>query len=91
MNRDMAQVAVNRDGTEIIGENLVRAYYEGRYKSLVVEGDYFNMDDSRYTDYVTPWQNECGGWDNISIELPNGTIEKIIGRTLTFEDGPIEI
>lgn len=87
----MAQVAVNRDGTEIIGENLVRAYYEGRRNYLVLEGDYFNMDDSRYTDYVTPWPNECGGWDDVSIELPNGTIEKIVGRTLTFEDGPVTI
>ena len=87
----MALVAVNKNGTEVIGETLVRAYYEGRYHSLIVEGDYFNMDNSRYTDYVSPWQNENGGWDDVSVELPQGTIFKILGRQLTFDDGPVEI
>lgn len=27
----------------------------------------------------------------ISIDLPDGTIEKIIGRKLTWEDEPVEI
>lgn len=87
----MAQVAVNKNGTEIIGDYLVRGYYN-KYGSLVIEGDYFNMDESRYTEYVYPYQNsDTGGWEDIAIELPQGTIEKIIGRRLTFEDGRIEI
>ena len=39
------------------------------------------------------WVNR---WDIITddtwwINLPNGTIEKIIGRKLTWEDNPVEI
>ena len=29
--------------------------------------------------------------EDCSIELPSGTIEKIIGRKLTWEDEPVEI
>ena len=30
-------------------------------------------------------------YDGVSIELPKGTIEKIIGRKLTWKDAPVEI
>lgn len=44
----MALVAVNKNGTEVIADNLVRGYYTSK-GSLVLEGDYFNMDNSKYT------------------------------------------
>lgn len=86
----MAYVAVNMDGTEVIGDNLVRGYYTKR-GSLVLEGDYYRMDESKYTEWVYPYYNPDEGVENIAVVLPTGTIEKIIGRTLTFNDGPVEI
>ena len=35
---------------------------------------------------------ECQSFEtSTEIDLPSGTIEKILGRTLTFEESPIEI
>ena len=41
----MALVAVNKNGTEVIADNLVSGYYTSK-GALVLEGDYFNMNDS---------------------------------------------
>lgn len=75
----MAQLAVYKDGKEVIADNLV------------LEGDYFNMDDSKYTHWIAPYYNPDEGCEDISIELPKGTIRKLIGRELTFEESPVEI
>lgn len=35
---------------------------------------------------------ECQSFEiSTEIDLPSGTIEKILGRTLTFDESPIEI
>ena len=86
----MALLAVNKDGTEVIGNSLIKAYYTNK-NSLVLEGDYFNMDKTRYTHYVDPYYNPDEGVEDVSIVLPAGSIEKLIGRKLTWEDEPIEI
>lgn len=86
----MALLAVNKDGTEVIAGNLVRGYYTPN-GSLVLEGDYFNMDNSKYTNWISPYYNPDEGVEDISVELPNGTIEKLIGRALTWDDGPIKL
>lgn len=86
----MAQVAVCKNGKEVIADNLVRGYYTKK-GSLVLEGDYFNMDDSKYTHWISPYYNPDEGCEDISIELPKGTIKKLIGRELTFEENPVEL
>lgn len=50
----MALVAVNKNGTEVIADNLVRGYYTSK-GALVLEGDYFNMNDSKYTHWIAPY------------------------------------
>lgn len=86
----MAWLAVNKDGSEVIGNSLVKAYYTNK-NSLVLKGDYFKMDETKYTHYVDPYYNPDEGVEDVSIELPTGTIEKLIGRKLTWEDEPVEI
>lgn len=36
-------------------------------------------------------ENAAGQYDNYTVQLPNGTIEKIIGYKLTFEKSPIQL
>ena len=86
----MAWLAVNIDGSEVIGNILIKAYYTNK-NSLVLKGDYYNMDETKYTDYVDPYYNPDEGVEDVSIKLPAGTIEKLIGRKLTWEDEPVEI
>lgn len=86
----MAWLAVNKDGSEVIGNSLIKAYYTNK-NSLVLKGDYYNMDETKYTDYVDPYYNPDEGVEDVSIKLPAGTIEKLIGRKLTWEDEPVEI
>ena len=86
----MALVAVNKNGTEVIADNLVRGYYTSK-GSLVLEGDYFNMNDSQYTHWIAPYYNPDEGVEDISVELPKGTIERLIGRVLTWDNEPVEL
>ena len=37
----MAWLAVNKDGSEVIGNILIKAYYTNK-NSLVLKGDYYN-------------------------------------------------
>ena len=61
----MAYLAVNKDGREIITDNLRNTH-----------------------------RNERGGYwycGSQIVELPKGTIEKLIGRTLTWDNEPVEL
>lgn len=41
--------------------------------------------------YGKSWYNkDINGFDQ-SVELPYGSIQKLIGRTLTWEDEPVEL
>ena len=41
---------------------------------------------------VEEFYAECQSFEiSTEIDLPSGTIEKILGRTLTFDESPIEI
>ena len=57
------------------GENLFLGEPKRNY-----EGD--------YEDNVNVGYNECYC---TSIPVPDGTIQKLIGRTLTWEDKPVEL
>lgn len=86
----MALVAVNKNGTEVIADNLVRGYYTSK-GSLVLEGDFFNMDNSKYTHWIAPYYNPDEGCEDISVQLPKGSIKRLIGRELTWDDEPAEL
>ena len=49
------------------------------------------MDNSKYTHWIAPYYNPDEGVEDISVELPKGTIERLIGRGLTWYDEPIEL
>lgn len=59
---------------------------------LVVDKDetewIFNEEPIRITDDI--WEPHVP-WDDAFIELPKGSIEKLIGKVLTWDDDPIEI
>lgn len=50
-----------------------------------------NMKYGMYTDEIYESWNGQGGKSVYHIELPKGTIEKIIGEKLSFNDGPVKI
>ena len=90
----MACVAVNKNGKEVIADHLVRGYYTKK-RSLILKGDYFSSDplmkEEKFTTWIAPYYNPDEGVEDISVELPNGTIEKLIGRKMTWEDDPVEL
>lgn len=50
------------------------------------ERDYYPAEDIHF------WQSaDDDSNDNLRIELPSGSIEKLIGRTLTWDDEPVEL
>lgn len=86
----MALVAVDKNGNEVIADNLVRGYYTAK-GSLVLDGDYYNMDKSKFTHWIAPYYNPDEGCEDISVQLPKGSIKRLIGRELTWNDEPAEL
>lgn len=79
----MAQVGVNKDGTEVIGKYLSRGNedFGSVYETNKIEGKIW------FSIYNDPdW-----GMQNIAIPLPKGTIKKLIGRELTWEDEAVTL
>lgn len=71
----MVLFAVNLDGTEVCSNyNMYRAF--GRWSSLPEEKTDSNPIES--------WDNP----DDCIVELPKGTIEKLIGRKITWDNAP---
>ena len=76
----MAWVAVHKDGEENI---FTFKPYRRDYNHI----SYKLYKPTHWTDeYVSDYGNEYTG-----ISLPKGTIKKIIGRDLTWEDEPVEL
>lgn len=80
----MAQVGVNKDGTEVISEFLVRAVEEE--SGLLKESDKANGEF-----WICPLDDPNWGLINTALPLPKGTIKKLIGRELTWEDEAVTI
>lgn len=83
----MAQVAVNKDGSEVIGFRLFRATYfeEEDYNSIKLS------DKTSGCFWCNPYNDSEWGLIDTSVPLPKGTIKKLIGRELSWEDEPVEI
>ena len=84
----MAYLAVNKDGTEWISEEmLIRwPYIEKEDKRIKTRKQILTKDD-QYA-WTWPYNTEEGGQ---MVMLPKGSIEKLIGRTLNWEDEPYDI
>ena len=83
----MAFVAVNKNGSEVIGVDLFRAICSE-------EGDYNLIESSDKTNgyfWCDAFNDSELGILNVSIFLPRGTIKKLIGRELTWKDEPVEL
>lgn len=92
----MAIVAVNKDGTEVIANRLERCMGEGwrifpssLYRIPMEKCDVWG-DYDLWGNCVDDDGNAVG-WVNISVILSKGTIKKLIGRDLTWEDEPVEL
>lgn len=64
------------------------------YVSVTTSGNEY-LHDTKPTRKTVEWSNiEYIMWYNHtghSIKLPKGSIKKLIGRDITFEDGPIKL
>lgn len=73
----MTQVAVNKDGTEVIGVQLERFGYNDNGSLIRMGKQGFCWKDMRIVER--------------SYYLPKGSIKKLIGRDLTWEDEPVTL
>jgi hypothetical protein len=87
-------VAVDKDGTEKISNGgLIRRQFKGKRILSALWG----MCKGNYS--KNNWNKWCDGWSSDEkdflpfngVVLPKGTIEKIVGRKLTWEDEPVEV
>lgn len=85
----MAEVAVNKDGTEVIGDNLVRCKLD-KHHWLIPSGIY-KLDKTQTHFWGSIYDNPDEGFEDIALELPKGSIQKLIGRELTWDDEPVEL
>lgn len=77
----MAWLAVNENGVETMFHHKPTRQKGGR------KGFDYWLDEKTYFDIRC--LTTCA--DDYSIVLPNGIIEKLIGRKLTWEDEPVEL
>lgn len=82
----MACVAVNKNGIEVIGDDLVRCRYNKHWWLEPITIYHFPKEEA--TEWASIYDDPDEGYRNIAIELPKGTIKHLIGRELTWEDEP---
>lgn len=86
----MAVVAVNKNGTEVIGDNLVRCRLnDHRWLEPCTEYRYLNKENTDF--WACIYDNPDEGFEDIAIELPKGSILKLTGKELSWNDEPIEL
>ncbi|MEG1008260.1 MAG: fructan hydrolase [Clostridia bacterium] len=79
-------VAVNKDNTEICVEDKPSrvGFNDGTHSAWRDVGNWFSANDLLDHRF---WRQVSGNY----IELPKGTIKKLTGKELTWEDEPLEI
>ena len=90
----MAWVCVDKDGTEKIssGKPLRRSFKGLRIKNALwglCTGAYSKNNWNKWCDEWSTDEKDCLPFSGVI--LPRGTIKKIIGKELTWEDEPIEL
>lgn len=83
----MAYLTIDKDGTECISEEKLIRWppIEKEDKRIKKHKQILSKDD-QYA-WVWPYSTEDGGQ---MVYLPKGSIEKLIGRKLKWEDEPVE-
>jgi hypothetical protein len=94
MRIEKCWVFVDKDGTEKISNSEpMRRQLKGKRILSVMWG----MCTGTYS--KNNWNKWCDGWSTdgkdflpfMGVIIPKGTIEKIIGRKITWEDEPVEV
>ncbi|WP_373731235.1 fructan hydrolase [Bacteroides heparinolyticus] len=86
----MAVVAVNKNGSEVMADSLVRCRLDKHFR-IESSSDYSFLNKDNTDFWACIYDNPDEGYENIAIELPKGSIKKLIGRELTWEDNPVEL
>jgi len=87
-------VCVDKDGTEKISNTIP---YRRQFKGIRILSAVWGMCTGTYSkNNWNKWFNLCSTDPNDflpfdGVVLPKGTIKKIVGRTITWEDEPIEV
>lgn len=85
----MAFLAVNRDGEELIFNDLpTYDRVEDTWKVLETRSEIVYNDPY---DFSAGVHEETVNNDDYGVTMPKGTIDKIIGRTLSIINDPVEI
>ena len=94
MSKEKCWVSVDKDGTEKISNSEpMRRQFKGKRILSAMWG----MFTGNYS--KNNWNKWCNGYSNdekdflpfMGVIIPKGTIEKIIGRKITWEDEPVEV
>lgn len=63
--------------------------------NTVAAVDYYGREFIFSTDILVPYRGyyieHLGKWIGIGVQVPKGSIKKLIGRCLTWEDEPVEL
>ena len=94
MSKEKCWVFVDKDGTEKISNGVP---IRRQYKSKRIFSAMWGLCTGAYS--KNDWNKWCDGWSTdrsdflpfMGVIIPKGTIEKIIGRRMTWDDEPIEI
>ena len=94
MSKEKCWVCVDKDGTEKISNNKPM---RRQFKGTRILSALWGTCTGNYS--KNNWNKWCNGYSNdekdflpfIGVIMPKGTIEKIIGRKITWEDEPVEV
>jgi len=87
-------VVIDKDGTEKISNNTP---FRRQFKKQRILSVFWGLFKGYYS--KNKWNKWCDGWSSdekdflpfTGVELPKGTIKKIIGYQLNWEDEPVLI
>lgn len=89
-NKPDTWVAVDKDGTEKISNNVFIRRCNVRSLMFGLIPVYYTK--NQRNKWANMWSSdEKDAMPFCGVELPKGTIQKITGKTLTWEDEPIKI
>ena len=95
MSKQQCYVAVDYDGTEKMSNNtFIRRKFLNGQKVYVVfwglfHGSYKKNEYKKWADMFSSDENDFLPFSGVI--LPKGTIEKLIGRKMSWTDEPVEI
>jgi hypothetical protein len=94
MAKEKCWVFVDKDGTEKVSNNLP---LRRKFKGVRIVSAFWGAFTGSYS--KNNWDKWCDGFSSNEkdflpfngVILPKGTIEKIIGRKITWDDEPVEV